>query len=142
MHTRMSPEKSRALRWTGVVAVVGLFVWYRIEDPVAAKPLSADKPVTSTEQQRAATRLAVLGDGGASIGQQRAELQTYLKDSGVSLESIETVLRHIRDGIALREGHRRRPNAARRPAGAAGRRAVADRGGRRQVHVRRRARLR
>jgi len=100
----MSPQKSRALRWAGVVAVVGLFVWYRIEDPVAAKPLSADKPVTSTEQQRAATRLAVLGDGGASIGQQRAELQTYLKDSGVSLESIETVLRHTRDGLALRRG--------------------------------------
>jgi Domain of unknown function (DUF1963) len=100
----MSPQKSRALRWATVVVAVGLFVWYRIEDPGAVEPLPAAKPAASTEQQLAATRLAVLGDGGASIEQQRAELRSYLTDSGVSPTAIDTVFRHTRDGIALRPG--------------------------------------
>ena len=103
MHSRMSPQKSRALRWAGVLAVVGLFVWYRVEDPGAAKPPPTAKP-TATAQELAATRLAVLADGGASLDQQRAELRTYLQTSGVSREAIDTVLRHTRDGIALRPG--------------------------------------
>jgi Domain of unknown function (DUF1963) len=104
MHRRMSPQKSRVLRWAGVVVVVGLFVWYRIEDPGAVEALPAAQPAASAELQRAATRLAVLADGGASVPRQRAELRAYLADSGVPEQSIDAVLRHTRDGIALRAG--------------------------------------
>jgi len=104
MHRRMSPQKSRALRWAAVLAFVGLFVWYRVEDPGAVEQRTAAKPPAATKQQQGATRLAVLGDGGASVDRQRTELLTYLESSGLSLETIDIVLRHTRDGIALRQG--------------------------------------
>jgi hypothetical protein len=107
----MVSRKGLILRWALVALFVGLFVWYRIEDPGMPEPRSGPTPRAAVEQravpaaqQRQAKALVELAEDGAPLRSQRAGLRDYLRDSDVSSSSIRTVLEHTKDGLALWPG--------------------------------------
>lgn len=63
-------------------------------------------PRSSPEPAADVRAMLDLASRGASGSEQRDELQRYLTGHGVSRETIAAVLRHTRDGIALRPGPR------------------------------------
>jgi hypothetical protein len=62
------------------------------------------EPTPTTAQKREAKALVRLSERSASPARQRTALRGYLEGSGVSSPTIAAVMRHTRDGIALRPG--------------------------------------
>lgn len=92
----------RAARWAAIALTAFGLVACGTADGDAVNQPSRSTPEPDADVQA----LLDLASRGASGSEQRARLRRYLAGRGVSRTTIAAVLRHTRDGIALRPGPR------------------------------------
>jgi hypothetical protein len=104
MSSRVMSGMARSVPWA-VVGLLGLGLAARDagDDGGAGQPRSREP---GSDSEPGAAALVELARRGARLSEQRHALENYLAARGISSETIAAVLRHTRDGIALRPAPR------------------------------------